>query len=68
MNVENLNRNAPCPCCGNQTITESGAYEICSICGWEDDPVQLANSSYKGGANSMSLDEARQLWNKQKSR
>jgi hypothetical protein len=26
-----------CPCCGYPTINERTAYEICSLCAWEDD-------------------------------
>lgn len=41
-----------CPCCGFLTFDEpSGNYEICGICGWEDDPVQLMNPCLRGGAN-----------------
>ncbi len=48
-----------CPCCGNYTLSaESGSYEVCEICGWEDDPVQLENPDFRGGANTMSLKEA----------
>jgi Cysteine-rich CPCC len=28
---------ATCPCCGYPTIKGRGAYDICSLCGWEDD-------------------------------
>ena len=48
-----------CPCCKLQTLTERGHYEICSICNWEDDPLQEERPDYEGGANSMSLNEAR---------
>jgi len=51
-----------CPCCAQQTITELGCYEICSLCGWEDDPVQSANPDYPNGANRNSLLEARSAW------
>lgn len=48
-----------CPCCGHLIFTEPpGSYEICSVCGWEDDPVQLANPCTTGGANKESLWEA----------
>ncbi|MCT4713480.1 hypothetical protein MUA01_00480 [Enterobacteriaceae bacterium H18W14] len=53
----------PCPCCGNRTIDELGCYEICPVCGWEDDPVQSADPDFSGGANSPSLNEARQKFN-----
>jgi Cysteine-rich CPCC len=46
-----------CPCCGYRTLSEEcyGSYEVCSICDWEDDAVQLANPCSEGGANRMSL-------------
>ncbi|MFF1900798.1 CPCC family cysteine-rich protein [Streptomyces sp. NPDC058206] len=32
----------PCVCCGHLTLGEPpGSYEICSVCFWEDDRVQL---------------------------
>ena len=34
-----------------------GSYEICELCGWEDDHVQLAHPSMGGGANKLSLAE-----------
>lgn len=50
-----------CPCCNNKTLSEPppGTYEICFICGWEDDPVQFTHPDYEGGANIMSLNQAR---------
>jgi hypothetical protein len=48
----------PCPSCGFLIFSEPpGSYEICSICGWEDDHVQLANPGLRGGANGGSLKE-----------
>lgn len=49
-----------CPCCGYKTLTEEppGTYEICSICFWEDDPIQFNDPFYEGGANGISLMEA----------
>jgi Cysteine-rich CPCC len=32
-----------------------GSYEICELCGWEDDHVQLAHPNMGGGANKSSL-------------
>jgi hypothetical protein len=54
-----------CPCCGQTTITAVGCYEICDLCGWEDDPVQSANPDYPGGANQKSLLQARDAWRTQ---
>src|SRR5690348_15638322 len=48
-----------CPCCGYRTLGESpGNYEICHVCFWEDDPVQLLDPWFKVGANKVSLQEA----------
>ena len=51
----------PCPCCGFLTLGESppGSYEICPVCWWEDDQVQYRDPSYEGGANRVSLAQAR---------
>jgi hypothetical protein len=50
-----------CPCCGNRTLSESppGTFEVCPVCFWEDDDVQFKNPSFAGGANRVSLEEAR---------
>lgn len=44
-----------CPCCGYYTFDErpSGSYDICPVCFWEDDPVQLDDPSYEGGENTV---------------
>lgn len=51
-----------CPCCEFLTYDEvpSGTYGICPVCFWEDDPVQLKDENYAGGANHVSLVEARE--------
>jgi hypothetical protein len=54
--------NFPCPCCGYLTYTGSpptGDYHICPVCYWEDDPVQAAKPDLAGGANHVSLNQAR---------
>ena len=50
-----------CPCCGYYTFVErpTGTYDICKVCFWEDDPVQLDNPDMGGGANHVSLNEGR---------
>jgi hypothetical protein len=50
-----------CPVCGCSEM-ENGDYSICDVCSWENDPVQLADAEYAGGANKVSLNEARALW------
>ena len=48
-----------CPCCGKSKVAE---YDICDVCNWENDPVQNANPELAGGANAMSLAEARKAF------
>ena len=48
-----------CPCCGHIVFDEPpGSYEICPVCFWEDDEVQLRHPNMGGGANKPSLIEA----------
>ena len=45
-----------CPCCGYLVFDgPPGTYDICPICFWEDDIVQLAFPELDGGANDCSL-------------
>ncbi|MBQ9610772.1 MAG: DUF2974 domain-containing protein [Lachnospiraceae bacterium] len=50
-----------CPCCGYYTFKEraGGTYDICPVCYWEDDLIQLNDETYEGGANKVSLKQAR---------
>lgn len=59
--VEGLNgvsQRYPCPCCGYLVIDKPGTYDICPICLWEDDDVQLRWPDFPGGANDPSLIDA----------
>ena len=50
-----------CPCCEHLTLGEPppDTYGICPVCYWQDDGVQYHDPDYAGGANKMSLNEAR---------
>lgn len=50
-----------CPCCGHAELGERGGYEICGVCGWEDDGQDDHDSAtIRGGPNGrLSLDDAR---------
>jgi len=37
-------------------------YDICEVCGWQDDNVQNNDPDYRGGANTMSLNEAKEAY------
>ena len=58
--------NKYCPCCGYDTFGEDkrGQWKLCPICYWEDDPIQLQDHHYSGGANSVSVAEARENYAK----
>jgi len=47
-----------CPCCGYLVFDSRGDYEICPICSWEDDLVQIADPWFEGGANTPSLERS----------
>lgn len=55
----NATRKNKCPCCGK---TQVGEYAICDNCEWENDPLQAAHPDFRGGANKMSLNEAREAY------
>ncbi len=60
-----MNQRFTCPCCGFRTLHEfPGSYEICKVCFWEDDPVQLLDPAYRGGANTLSLKESQENFKK----
>ncbi len=51
----------PCRCCGYLTMgsEDTGSFDICPVCGWEDDNVQADSPDRRGGANTISLNEAK---------
>ena len=51
-----------CPVCGKHIFSESGSYEYCPVCGWQDDILQEDEPDYGGGANRMSLNEAKEAY------
>jgi len=56
----------PCRCCGALTIEEYDEFDICDVCGWEDDDLQFDDPDFEGGANEMSLNQAKEAYrNKQ---
>ena len=48
-----------CPVCGNYEFEEYDDYDICPVCNWENDGLQYNNHNYAGGANDLSINEAR---------
>lgn len=55
-----------CPCCGYKTFEEQpGSFDICPVCYWEDELMQLRYPLEKG-ANRFSLIEAQLNYEKNK--
>jgi len=50
-----------CPCCGFLTLSAPppGTFTVCPVCCWGDDDTQYRYPDYAGGANEVSLQEAR---------
>jgi len=54
-----------CPCCGYYTLNDKpGTFDICPVCYWEDDNIQRIKPDYEGGANRVSLNQARSNYKK----
>lgn len=54
-----------CPCCDEYSFPEkAGSGDICPVCFWEYDKVQQADPDFEGGANRVSLNEARKNYMK----
>ncbi len=51
----------PCDCCGFVTLDREAPLHQrrCEVCYWVKDPVQVGDWTYRGGANGISLVEAR---------
>lgn len=51
-----------CPVCGEYEFEGYDCMDICNFCDWCDDAFQENNPDYKGGANKMSLNEAKEAY------
>ena len=64
--MKNMGRNIdgliPCPVCGTAAFEELGDYDICPICGWENEEPDMRPPERSGGPNGMSLNQARAMW------
>lgn len=52
-------KNIKCPVCGRYTFESEADFDICDICGWENDGAQYRDHNLAGGANDLSVNEAR---------
>jgi hypothetical protein len=51
-----------CQVCDNYNIGDYNEFDVCPLCGWEDDNIQRDDHDYDGGANWMSLNHAKANW------
>lgn len=51
-----------CPVCKEYFFEFPDDYDICPICGWENDGLQREQKDYWGGANDLSLNEAKTVY------
>lgn len=56
----------PCPICGTLCLgEEEGSYDICPVCGWEEDGYQKRHPDEQGGPNkNWTLNAAKKAWEK----
>lgn len=53
-----------CPVCGKYDFAKDNDFDICKICNWENDGLQLDDPNYSGGANELSLNEYKKDYEK----
>lgn len=51
-----------CPVCEEYSFEYSDDNDICPICGWENDGLQREQKDYWGGANDVSVNEAKTVY------
>lgn len=51
-----------CPVCGKFTFEFYNDMDICPVCDWCNDALQEREPDYEGGANRMSLNEAKEAY------
>lgn len=54
-----MENNNCCPVCNKYFFDEEDNYDICPVCGWENDGIQYKDHNYAGGANNLSVNECR---------
>lgn len=56
-----------CPVCGNNTLNSyDPEWQICKECYWEYDPLQIDNPDYAGGANDLSINQYKMVYERLK--
>ncbi|MCL1999127.1 MAG: hypothetical protein FWG65_10215 [Turicibacter sp.] len=53
-----------CPVCGEFEFEYRDDFDICEVCEWGNDSLQQDDPTFPGGLNVVSLNHARQNWQK----
>lgn len=51
-----------CPVCGQHEFAQENDFDICPLCNWENDGVQMDDPNETDCANKMSLNQAKEAW------
>lgn len=57
-----MGKKIKCMCCEKYTIED--VWDTCPICNWQKDEVQEDDPDFWGGANKMSLNQAKEAYKK----
>jgi hypothetical protein len=57
-----MKQNVQCPVCGQHTFEWENDFDICPVCGWENDGVQGADPDYWDGANDLSVNDSKLIF------
>ncbi len=57
--MKNITETNICPVCGKAEVEYM---EVCPVCEWQNDFVQRKHPDWQGGANNMSLNEAKKAY------
>ena len=55
-------KNKRCACCGQESLPPVSIFENCPVCGWQDVEVLNDEPDFEGGANDMSLNQAKEAY------
>ena len=55
-----------CPICGEYEFAAENNFDVCPVCEWENDGVQMDDPTYWGGANDLCLNDYKAVWEQNK--